>query len=141
MIYLDSAALIKLVLAESETDSLISRLKEKPGENLTASELVRVEVPRALDRLGDDFAHDARLVLDALDMLALDTEVLRAAALLGTDSLSSLDAIHLASALSLDSSLSGFISYDSRLLDEARQAGLPVEAPGMRVQAAKRRIR
>lgn len=41
----------------------------------------------------------------------------------------SLDAIHLATALRGRSRLTAFLTYDKRLADAAREAGLPVEAP------------
>jgi predicted nucleic acid-binding protein len=44
-------------------------------------------------------------------------------------SIPSLDAIHLATALSLEPDLSGMVVYDRRLADAARNAGLTVFAP------------
>lgn len=44
--------------------------------------------------------------------------------------LRSLDAIHLASALSMGSELDALITYDVRLADAARAAGLTVVTPG-----------
>lgn len=41
----------------------------------------------------------------------------------------SLDAIHLASALSLGDSLALFVTYDDRLADAARANGISVAAP------------
>jgi predicted nucleic acid-binding protein len=45
--------------------------------------------------------------------------------------LASLDAIHLATALSLGDELSAFVAYDRLLLAAAKGAGLPVETPGL----------
>ena len=50
MIYLDSAALVKLVREEDETRALVTWLNERAGQRLVASVLVDVEVPRALRR-------------------------------------------------------------------------------------------
>ncbi len=50
MIYLDSAALIKLIRVEEESAALIAWLNERASEPLVASALVEVEVPRALRR-------------------------------------------------------------------------------------------
>jgi predicted nucleic acid-binding protein len=41
----------------------------------------------------------------------------------------SLDAIHLGTALHVRSHLTSFITYDKRLADAARAAGLPVDIP------------
>ena len=41
----------------------------------------------------------------------------------------SLDAIHLGTALHTRRALTSFVTYDRRLLDAARTAGLPVDSP------------
>ncbi|MFD7260623.1 hypothetical protein [Streptomyces sp. NPDC059874] len=41
----------------------------------------------------------------------------------------SLDAIHLATALGIGTRLTSFVTYDKRLADAARDAGLSVDAP------------
>ena len=41
----------------------------------------------------------------------------------------SLDAIHLGTALQSRPGLTSFVTYDKRLLDAARAAGLPVDSP------------
>jgi predicted nucleic acid-binding protein len=55
--------------------------------------------------------------------------LLTAAARVEPTSLRALDAIHLATALSLGHDLSGIVVYDRRLADAARGAGLTVWAP------------
>lgn len=45
-------------------------------------------------------------------------------------SVSTLDAIHLATALQTRGELDAFVTYDKRLADAAAAAGLHVEAPG-----------
>jgi len=45
--------------------------------------------------------------------------------------LRSLDALHLASALSLGADLSGIVVYDGRLLEAATAAGIPTATPGV----------
>jgi hypothetical protein len=49
--------------------------------------------------------------------------------MLGTASLSSLDAIHLASALLIRDDLEAFVAYDDRLLESAAALGMPVASP------------
>jgi predicted nucleic acid-binding protein len=58
-----------------------------------------------------------------------NAEVLRDAAEVEPLSLRSLDAVHLATALSLQPELAGMIVYDHRLAAAARAAGLTVWAP------------
>jgi predicted nucleic acid-binding protein len=45
--------------------------------------------------------------------------------------LRTLDAIHLASASSLGATLGGFVAYDARLAQAARNLGLTVFSPGL----------
>lgn len=62
--------------------------------------------------------------------LELDERLATAAARRASASLRTLDAIHLASALSLADELDAFVTYDDRLTATARSAGLMVAAPG-----------
>ncbi len=130
MIYLDSSAILKLVVPEPESAALFEYLDtvESP---LASSELASVEVHRALLRMGIDPADEHHRVADAvlrdLDQLPL-TPVLRAAALLPGRSLRSLDALHLATAQQLPS-LSALVTYDHHLAQHATAAGLRAEAP------------
>jgi uncharacterized protein len=55
--------------------------------------------------------------------------VLDSAARLEPRSLRSLDAVHLATALSLGEDLGVMIAYDERLLDAAAQKGIPTANP------------
>jgi hypothetical protein len=54
------------------------------------------------------------------------------------DTVRSLDAIHLATALHIHGPLIAFVAYDSRLCEAARTAGLPVQAPGLAADDADR---
>lgn len=128
--YLDASALVKLATPESETDALRAYCSEY-DDRLT-SRLATVEVTRALYRRGLDSA----LLVDAvgeafggLGILEVDPAVADAAGRVEPPILRSLDAIHLASALALRGELGALITYDSRLADAARAAGLEVVAP------------
>lgn len=68
-------------------------------------------------------------LLHGTDQVTLDQDVLRAAARLALVSLRSLDAIHLASALSLGVDLEGLVTYDDRLAEAAQMAGVSVLRP------------
>jgi predicted nucleic acid-binding protein len=70
-------------------------------------------------------------VLAPLAIVPLDEAVWGAAAAVGSSLLRSLDAIHLASALSLGDDLGGFCCYDLRLRADAKDAGLNVLSPGL----------
>jgi predicted nucleic acid-binding protein len=124
--YLDSSAVLKLVHREPESAVLSARVDALSAR--TSSELARLEVLRGARRVGPAAEAKAMRALEAMTLRAIDEEVIAAAIALGPPSLRSLDAIHLATALSLDE-LDAFISYDRRLNDAAAAAGLRVEAP------------
>lgn len=71
----------------------------------------------------------ARSLLEALHLLELAHDVLVFARSLRPFELGALDAIHVASALSLGSDLGVVVSYDLRLLAAADEAGLVTAAP------------
>ena len=50
LVYLDSSALVKLVVPEPESKALIEHLEERPQR--VSSTLALTELPRALDRAG-----------------------------------------------------------------------------------------
>lgn len=125
--YVDSSALVKLVLEEPESAALEAALRAASA--LFTSALARVEVVRAVLHEGRPGVDRARQRLSECDILALDLEVLDRAADLHPTALRSLDAVHLASALSLGPSVKRFVTYDRRLASAARRAGFEVEAP------------
>jgi uncharacterized protein len=88
-----------------------------------------VEVVRACRRLDERFVPRGLAVLAQLELVPVDADILETAASLTGHSLRSLDAIHLASALSLDPDLQTFVTYDDRLITAARDAGLEVARP------------
>lgn len=126
-VYLDSSALVKLVVAEAESESLRRFLRDRPIRVSCA--LVRVEVPRAVARHGSDASARARDVLDRVRLLTLDDVLLNAAADLSPLELRSLDAIHLAAARSFGVSLDVIVTYDARMADAATAMGLRSVAP------------
>ncbi|MBA3432737.1 MAG: type II toxin-antitoxin system VapC family toxin [Actinobacteria bacterium] len=126
--YLDSSALIKLVIPEPESDAL--RVSLARWDRHAASALVRTEVVRAVVRVDGAARDPARLVVRALTLIAVSDEILDHAAELEPSGLRTLDSVHLASALALGDVLGPFVTYDVRLQDAARAAGLDVVAPG-----------
>jgi predicted nucleic acid-binding protein len=132
VIYLDSSALLKLLLQEQETDALRSWLSTRAHLTAVSSELASVEVVRAMRRTDAARVPTARALLSGLDLVPLTGSVIEQAAEVGEVTLRSLDAIHLASALSLHPDLTAFVAYDDRLTAAARAAGLDVSQPGAR---------
>ena len=129
MIYLDSAAVVKLVRREPGTTALVEWLNARTGTPLLSSVLVEVEVPRALRRSAPAALPAVPGTLGRLYRLEIDATTRAAAASLPDASLRSLDAIHLVTAVQIGAQLEAFVTYDTRLLDAARQAGLPAASP------------
>ena len=127
--YLDSSALVKLVVHESESDAL--RAWIDPSMRLATCGLARTEVVRAVMGDGEAIQARAREVIRRLDVIALDDSLLDSAALLEPSSLRTLDAIHVAAALALGDDLLAFVAYDRRLVVAAEALGLPTASPGL----------
>jgi predicted nucleic acid-binding protein len=124
--YLDTSAFIKLVRSEPESSAL---RRELAGRGLLSSALLVVEGRRAGRRYGELAARRARLGLTAVTLLPLDHGILEAAADLGPAGLRSLDALHLATALSLGEDLERLYCYDTRLTGAAQALGIEVSQP------------
>jgi predicted nucleic acid-binding protein len=129
MIYLDSAAVIKLVHAEPESAALRNWLDERAEIQWISSVLTEIGSFRALARYAPQAASRLPAVLDQIDLIDLDQPIRRLAQTVTLATVRSLDAIHLGTALRSRSSLTSFVTYDKRLLDAAQAAGLPINAP------------
>lgn len=127
MAYLDSSAYVKLIVEESESEALHRELAAWPDR--TSSALLEVECVRACRRLGEEVAEAATASLRGLALIPLDEAVLLAARRLDPVELRSLDAVHLATALSIGTDLGALFCYDARLSAAADAAGLRVLAP------------
>ena len=68
-------------------------------------------------------------MLDQIDLIDLDQRIRILARTVQPVTVRSLDAIHLGTALQSRPGLTSFVTYDKRLLDAARAAGLPVDSP------------
>lgn len=126
--YAESSALVKLALPEPESEAL--RQSFDGLERLVTSELAITEVGRAALREGEAAATRARAALLKVDMVAVDRPTLERAAQLQPRTLRSLDAIHVATALALETADVVFYSYDRRTIEAAAANGLTVASPG-----------
>ena len=129
MIYLDSSALLKLLFEESESAALAQWITERADMPMVSSELVKVEVVRATRRLDADVVPAARALVSQLDLIPLSGALIEQAADAGDPVLRTLDAIHLASALSIRTELTALVAYDNRLLAAAEAAGIEPTRP------------
>jgi uncharacterized protein len=129
MIYLDSAAVVKLVHAEPESESLRRWLTERAEVGWLSSVLVEVETFRALARHSPESIARLHLVLDLIHLVDMTASIRLQAHTVAPVTVRSLDAIHLATARQLRGDLTSFVTYDHRLAEAARAAGLTVDAP------------
>lgn len=125
--YVDSSALVKLVIPEPESGALRGGLAAW-GRHVSSA-LARVEVARACARLNATARATAERVVGALDLIALDDDVLLEAARLAPVELRSLDAIHVASALVLGEAVGVAFAYDERLIQAMAAAGIATASP------------
>lgn len=125
--YLDSSAIVKLVVKEAESAALQRYLARR--RPLVSSALARTEVGRALLPLGERAVRRGLDVLARIDLIRVNDSVLADAATLLPAELRSLDAVHLATARLLGSALGRIIAYDVRLTEAARGLGITVVAP------------
>ena len=130
LVYLDASALVRLVQKERESVALWEWLSDR--HECLSSALAAVEVRRAVRRAGagDAVLGIAEAVLGRLTLVRVDEEVLALASRLPGRDLRTLDAIHVATALSLGDLPGAFVTYDRRLAAAAARHGLSVVHPG-----------
>ena len=131
MIYLDSAAVVKLVHAEAESQALRDWLSFRSSLDWTSSALIEVETVRALARHAPEAISRLPPILDLIVLVEISPEVRALAQQVTPPAVRTLDAIHLATALRMGDQLTSFVTYDRRLADAATAAGLTVDSPVM----------
>ncbi len=125
--YLDTSAFIKLVRSEPESRALRKELAS--SDALISSALLTVEAQRAAARYGAVALDRTRAALGTITLLPVDDDTLDIAARVEPPLLRSLDALHLATALSLADTVRCFYCYDARLSAAAAAARLDVRSP------------
>jgi predicted nucleic acid-binding protein len=107
------------------------------GHGLVTSEIALAEVPRAIRRLlsrrrtreRSGVERELPRVLASLAYVPLDRALLVRAGSFREACLRTLDAIHLASALAVDTDIEAVVTYDERQLEAAESAGLVCLSP------------
>jgi predicted nucleic acid-binding protein len=125
--YIDSSAIVKLVIAEPESKALRRYLSRR--QPLVSSALARTEVARALLSAGAEARARGEAVLRRIQLLRLTDRVLGDAGSMQPADLRSLDALHLASASQLGPSVRQIVTYDVRTAEAARATGWSVASP------------
>ena len=125
--YLDSSAIVKLVVAEPESGALRRYLRRR--KPYVSSALARAEVARALLPFGTPGLQRAESVLSRVDLIRVSDALLRAAGQVLPDDVRTLDAIHLATAQRLGADLARLVTYDTRMQAAAEKLGIDIAAP------------
>ncbi len=134
--YVDSSALVKRVIRETESASLVAALRDlkQRGFSIQTSVLGVIEVSRGIRARLDldpptEVVDSVELALAGIEQVEISEPVVTLARRLFPISLRSLDAIHLASALLVNANV--VVAYDRRLLTAASELGFRTLSPGM----------
>jgi predicted nucleic acid-binding protein len=112
--YVDTSALVKLFKAERETEAFRTALADWPVQ--VASELIRVEAICTARRLGgQDVLQRASEALERINLIPISPEIIELATTAHTPPLRAMDAIHLATALTMREDLGAVFVYDNDL--------------------------
>lgn len=134
-LYLDTSALVKLLVREAESEAIEAELLR--WSKLATSLVTNVELPRAISRAREERPNsvvDGSLVLRGIlasaTTIPLDEQIVGKARDVRPSSVGTLDAIHVASALSLGDDLVAVATYDGRMQEALSLVNVEVLAPG-----------
>jgi predicted nucleic acid-binding protein len=127
--YLDTSAAFKLLAAEEHAQAFLAFYREHRNDDWISSDLLRIELTRAVARNWRALIPDAQRLLDAFEYIQIDEDVVRSAMVEPDPLLRSFDAIHLATARLLGSELTALLTYDDRLAAAAKDTGIPTRTP------------
>lgn len=129
--YVDASALVKLVIEEPESQALAAHLERYAA--VVSSIVGRIELGRAARRFagGSDTELLGRVekVLAGVIVIPLDVAIAAAAATVAPPNLRTLDAVHLATIMAVESELDCCFCYDGRLAEAVAARGITVSAP------------
>lgn len=127
--YIDSSAILKLLISEKESIALAAFL-DAP---VKTSVISRVEVIRSLNRISPEKIAEGQAALSRFEMTPVSSPILMLAENFPVSiTLKSLDAIHVATVIFLNKSVKGVITYDKQMIKNAKELGIKVVSPGMK---------
>lgn len=125
-IYIDSSAILKMIIKEKESDAIISIARAR----FITSEISRVEVIRAILRYEPSALKSAAQVLKNINYVKIDSQTLvQAERLPDRINLRALDAIHIAVAAKMGLKINSILTYDKQMAKAAKALGFEVMAP------------
>jgi predicted nucleic acid-binding protein len=125
-IYIDSSAILKMIIKEKESDAIISIARAR----FITSEISRVEVIRAVLRYQPSALKSAEQVLKNINYVRIDSQTLvQAERLPDRINLRALDAIHIAVAAKMGLKIKSILTYDKQMAKAAKALGFEVMAP------------
>lgn len=127
--YIETSAFLKLVISESESEPLRARFRalRSGGNHVVSCRLLVTESHRAAHRVGVLEHRSVTKALDQVELVDVDAELFTDAGMMPGARLRSLDALHIASALSVGSDV--VLAYDARVLEAVGAVGLTSESP------------
>jgi uncharacterized protein len=128
--YIDPSAFLKLVIDEPESDALVAQIRAlRSSRNIVASSrLLVTEAHRAVPRVPQLQHGHIAAALRQIRLVSLSDDDFLAAGMLAGESLRSLDAMHIAAAVTMGAS--AMLSYDVRQIEAATRSGLDTLSPG-----------
>lgn len=129
MIYMDSSALVTLFTHRDYVKDLRGYLKGRPKAPMATNTIGFVETIRNSSQHGHQPMLQAEME-SAITEIILTEEVKDTAAQL-PGRIKALDALHIATAISIADYLTVLVSYDRKMLAIAKEQGLPTASPGM----------
>jgi uncharacterized protein len=134
VLYVDTSAMLKLLVREAESAAIERELLR--WSELATSVITEIELPRAVARAREertDAVIDGSVVLQGVlasaAIIPLSANIVAAARSVKPVQVGALDAIHIASAISLGKQLAGVATYDKRMQDALGPLGVDVIAP------------
>lgn len=124
---MDTSAIGRVLLGEPDAAAILETLGA--FDQHVSSRLLRIELMRLGRR--ENRRAEAESLLAAIGLVPLTDDLLARAETVDPDSVATLDALHLVTALALaaDGTLGAVFTYDRRLAAGARHHGLTVVAP------------
>jgi predicted nucleic acid-binding protein len=128
MFYVDTSALMKLIVAERDSEAMRQWMDAAAGQ-VFGNDLLRTEFLRAVRRSVPAREEAAHHILQSLLLVRLRRSTYEAAAESEPKALHSLDALHLASALEFGGELDAIVTYDDWLSEAAQANGIATISP------------